>query len=77
LYLDHTEITDAGLVNLEGLLGLEFLDLRGTGITDTGLQHLQGLTRLKELDLGINSPPSAAGIATLQKKRPSLKINYW
>ena len=46
-----TEITDAGLVHLEGMTGLEQLYLFNTNITGAGLAHLKGLTGLKLLDL--------------------------
>jgi hypothetical protein len=49
--LRQTEITDAELVQLKRLSGLERLNLSETGITDQGLAHLDGLTGLKALDL--------------------------
>ena len=44
-------ITDAGLVHLAQLRGLECLKVCGQPISDAGLQHLAKLTRLKALDL--------------------------
>ncbi len=41
LYLDNTEITDAGLEHLEGLTGLDYLILDNTKVTDTGVRKLQ------------------------------------
>ena len=48
LDLHRIEITDAGLVHLQGLTGLERLHLTSTPITDAGLVHLQGLTCLRD-----------------------------
>ena len=42
LNLDSTEVTDAGLVHVEGLSRLESLDLANTKVTGTGLVHLEG-----------------------------------
>ncbi len=49
--LSETVITDADLVNLEKLNGLERLNLSETPITDAGLAHLKRLMGLKALDL--------------------------
>jgi hypothetical protein len=60
-----SEITDAGLVHLERLTNLHYLDLKSTKITDAGLAHLKGLTELSML--GIRSPHvTDAGIAHLE-----------
>ncbi len=45
------QITDAGLVHLEGLTSLQELYLYNTEITGVGLVHLAGLTSLQELCL--------------------------
>ena len=52
LYLDDTQITDAGLVHLAGLSNLKDLNLDSTQVTDAGLVHLKGLTKLTGLSLG-------------------------
>jgi len=49
VYLYRTQVTDAGLAQLQSLTELEELDLRGTQVTGAGLAHLQGLTRLQVL----------------------------
>ena len=49
--LSETAITDAELVHLADLNGLERLNLNETEITDTGLEQLETLTGLKALDL--------------------------
>ena len=45
----ETGVTDAGLVNLQGLHQLEYLKVSGPQITDAGLAHLQGLSHLEGL----------------------------
>jgi hypothetical protein len=42
LYLDKTQVTDAGLKKLTGLKALEVLELLGTSVTDAGVDKLQG-----------------------------------
>ena len=42
LFLDGTEITDAGLKHLEGLKRLERLGVDSTMVTDAGLERLEG-----------------------------------
>ena len=49
--LQDRQVTDAGLVHLEGMTRLKRLNLYGTKITDSGLAHLEGLTQLQTLDL--------------------------
>jgi len=66
-YLDLSQnraVTDAGLVHLAGLTGLEELVLKATHITDIGLAHLRGLTALRKLDLSFTEV-SDAGIVHL------------
>ena len=41
LYLDNTEITDAGLVHLKSLKWVTSLSLKGTFVTDDGEEELQ------------------------------------
>jgi internalin A len=50
-YLDDTDITDAGLMQLESLTQLRSLSLWTRDVTDTGLTHLKGLTELQILKL--------------------------
>jgi len=51
VYFSGTDVTDAGLEHVRGLVELQVLDLHGTQVTDAGLEHLKGLTKLEELDL--------------------------
>ena len=41
LYLNGTEVGDAGLAHLEGLTRLGFLILSDTEVTDAGVEKLQ------------------------------------
>ncbi|MBE0545153.1 MAG: hypothetical protein IH623_27765, partial [Verrucomicrobia bacterium] len=51
LYLDHTQISEAGLANLAALAQLDALRLDHTQVNDAGLQHLSKLPRLRYLSL--------------------------
>lgn len=46
-----SQITDAGLVRLQGMTQLQWLELQYTQVTDAGLVHLERLTRLSCLNL--------------------------
>jgi hypothetical protein len=52
LSCEEYPVTDADLVPLESLIGVEQLMLDGTVITDAGLERLRGMTTLNELVLG-------------------------
>ena len=69
LGLDHARITDAGLVHLERLTGLEKLSLSGTQVTDKGLVSLKGLAGLRRLFL-LDATPVTRGGATTPKDSP-------
>lgn len=51
LDLRWTQVTDAELVNVNGLTGLKDLCLGGTQITDVGLANISGLIALERLSL--------------------------
>ncbi|MBI2825595.1 MAG: hypothetical protein HYX69_13005 [Planctomycetia bacterium] len=51
LYINNTEVTDAGLAHIEGLDQLESVFLEDTKVTGAGLVHLAGLTKLTSLRL--------------------------
>ena len=59
--LEAGNVTDAGLVYLEGLTHLQVLNLSRTQVTGAGLAHIEGLTQLRTLDLSetpiAGSPP--------------------
>jgi repressor of nif and glnA expression len=63
--LRKTKVTDAGLVHLKGLTGLEELDLGKTEVTDVGLKHLKGLNNLQWLGLA-GTKVTDAGLKHLQ-----------
>ena len=70
----NTQITDAGLVHLEGLTSLRTLHLYNTQITDAGLVHLQGLTSLQDLNLS-DTKITDAGVAKLKEALPNCEIS--
>jgi hypothetical protein len=69
-------VTDAGLVHLKGLTGLEDLDLYfNKGITDAGLADIGGLVHLRSLRL-IMTGVTEAGAKSLQAKLPRCNIDW-
>ena len=75
LNLSGTQVTDAGLKELDGLKNLHTLHLGGTKVTDRGLKELVGLKNLHTLDLSFTAVTDA-GLAELQKALPACKIIY-
>jgi len=65
LNLSRSKITDAGLLHLKGLTGLQTLSLYRTQTTDVGLVHLKGLTKLQSLNLQLTKITDA-GLAHLK-----------
>lgn len=65
VFLEETQVTDAGLEHLEGMTNLSILDLRSTEVTDAGLEHLKGLIGLSFLFLG-ETHVTGAGLEHLQ-----------
>lgn len=51
LHCEKTPVDDSQLANLQGMRGLQVLDLSGTRVTDAGMVHLQGLENLEMLSL--------------------------
>ena len=74
LCLMDTQITDAGLKNVESLTNVQYMMLGLTQITDAGLDHLKGLTKLERLDLK-GTRVTEDGVARLQRALPRCKIN--
>jgi hypothetical protein len=69
---DDTNVTDAGMANLQMLTSLRRLCLWDTLVTDNGMKHLKGLTNLRELDLSCTAIGDAGlhhleGLARIQK----------
>jgi hypothetical protein len=73
LYLGGTNVTDAGLVHLERLGGLQKLVLYGTKVSDAGLPRLERLTGLRELLL-YGTQVTEAAIAKLRTALPGVKV---
>ena len=62
--LIDTQVTDEGLVHLNGLTQLTSLSLGATQVTDSGLIHLKGLAQLTSLKLR-NTQINDAGLVYL------------
>ena len=60
--LHGTQITDAGLVGLKGLVRLRKLNLMGTTVSDSGLENLGELNKLQELNLYRTKVPTPDSI---------------
>ena len=74
LYLNKTEITNAGLKELGGLDSLCELSLAGTKVSDAGLKELAGLKNLTLLHLE-GTPVTDVGIARLHKVLPGCRTS--
>ncbi|MDQ1372807.1 MAG: hypothetical protein QOJ09_145 [Actinomycetota bacterium] len=64
LHAAGSPIDDRQLLHLQGITGLQILDLAQTQVTDAGLVHLLGLDRLESISLW-NTAVSDAGVALL------------
>ena len=71
LYLNKTNITDAGLKHLSGLTQLRRLHLANTAITDAGVKQLAGLENLETLN--IYGTKVSTGVLETLAKLPKLK----
>jgi hypothetical protein len=69
-----TDITDAGMAHLSGLVNLERLGIQQTRVTDEGLKHLVGLKKLKDL-WASGSLVTDEGIEKLRAELPTVKVN--
>jgi hypothetical protein len=74
LYLDHTNITDEGLVHLQKLQQLQYLNLVGTPVTINGLKALQPLKELKTIYL-YQTRISSNDWGAVQKLFPGVQID--
>jgi hypothetical protein len=63
--LSGTQVSDSGLVHLQGLTQLKVLRLNDTQVSNAGLTHFQGLMQLIALSLD-NTQISDAGLAHLR-----------
>ncbi len=69
-------MTDAGLINLDGMTMLTQLDLTGSFVTDAGLDHLKRFARLTRLTLDATKVTDA-GVARFQKELPKCQVSHW
>ena len=75
VYVDGSDVSDAGLEDLKGLTALKVLDIGISDVSDAGLEHLKGLTQLQKLDLSYTKV-SDAGVKKLQRALPNCKIKW-
>jgi hypothetical protein len=68
-----TQVSDAGLAHLKGLVNLSWLDLYGTHFTDGGLRQLTALTKLSVLNIA-GTQLSDAGIYELKHALPKVNV---
>ena len=74
LELQHSNLTDAALVHLEGLRHLIYLNLYGTPVSDAGLVLLTKLDSLEKLYLW-QTRVTDAGVRALHDALPALQID--
>jgi len=72
LRLGSSNITDAGLVHLQGLAQLKFLILQNARLTDAGLEQLTGLMQLESLFVEGNRVTEAG----VRKSFPNLHVHW-
>jgi len=72
LNLSFSQVTDAGLVHLEGLT-VESVDLTQTKVTDAGLEHLKKLNGLQSVKLK-GARVTGEGVSSLKDALPDLSI---
>ena len=72
--LDHTRITDAGMVHLKGMPNLQKLSLSYTDITDLGLTHIKGLNNLQSLNLS-NTQITDKGLNNIKGLKNLRRLN--
>ena len=70
-----TNVSDAGVQSLSGLVSLQHLDLSGCrNITDAGVQSLSGLVSLHHLNLRWSAEDTGAGTSLMQEFRRCLSM---
>jgi hypothetical protein len=62
------------LAHLEGLAGLETLNLNQTQVTDGGLKRLEGMKNLKQAHVS-KSKATAQGVAALEQALPNVFVS--
>lgn len=73
LRLEKNQISDKGLVYLEGLVHLEYLNLFGNDLSDACIKSLATLKQLKELFIG-ETAVTDQGVQSLIQQIPGLEI---
>jgi internalin A len=71
LNLKNTQVTDADLAHLNGMVNLQSLNLALTHVGDAGMEHLKGLGKLQSLNLAFTNVTDAGlerlkGLTNLQ-----------
>lgn len=74
LYLRDTDVSDAGLIHLQHLRRLQYLNLGFTRVTDDGMAILAGLPLLEGVGLA-NTEIGDAGVAKLAQSRSLRSVN--
>ena len=75
LSLANTDVSDASVEHLKGLVQLESLNLERTKVTDAGLSRLAGLSKLQRLKLQ-GSGVTKEGVRKLQTLLPNCNITF-
>ncbi len=73
LHLEHTAVTDAGLVNLKGLPYLEYVNLVDTKITDAGLKTIAAMKGVRSVYIWKSAVTDSA-VSQVGKQYPGLMI---
>ena len=72
LWLGDAQVTDADLVHLKSLGGLQFLSLTSKNITDSGLMELSSLRKLEGLTLW-NTRITPDGAKSFRERLPACR----
>ena len=72
--LEHSQITDAGLVHLKELDKLTSVAFQGTKVTDAGLLHLKDLNKLTFLNLA-DTYVTDEGVDELKETLPNCRVS--
>lgn len=71
--ISSTQVTDAGLLTLQSMPNLQWLEIDRTQISDVGLRYLRDFARLRHLSLR-DTRVSVAAIDALEGVLPALEI---
>ncbi|CAG5011670.1 hypothetical protein DYBT9275_04997 [Dyadobacter sp. CECT 9275] len=73
LHLEHTAVTDAGLVHLKDLSKLEYINLVDTKVTDSGLKSVMQVKNLKSVYVW-RSAVTDSGVVQIARSYPKIQI---